>query len=270
MNYKLLVVDVDGTLLDKRSTISAENREALAKACDSGIHVSLCTGRALQACTDIINQLSLDGYHIFFDGALVTNPESSKEVYAQPLGQTVVKQAIEFAHLNDIDLDLYSTTRYFVERETWSAVAHRQFFNIESTVVDFTRLWSQEKIVKIGLVATSAQEGDKVRKFRSHFEGKCTFSWARTPAYPGTTFINVVALGVSKGKALEMLASHLGLSTSEVIAIGDGINDISLLSAAGLAVAMGNAPDEVKAIADHVTLAVEHNGLAAAINEFLL
>ena len=165
MNYKLLIVDIDGTLVDKKRAISAEDREALAKTRDSGIQVSLCTGRASQACTDILNQLSLDGYHIFFDGALVANLDSTDEVYAQPLSQTLVKQAIEFAHLIDMDLDLHSTTHYFVERETWSAIVHRQFFGVEPTIVDFTNLWSRERIIKMGLVVTSAQEGDKVRSF---------------------------------------------------------------------------------------------------------
>ena len=102
------------------------------------------------------------------------------------------------------------------------------------------------------------------------FDDICHFSRARTPAYPGVDFINVVAPGVSKGKALEVLASHLGVDRSEVIAVGDGINDISLLAAAGMAVAMGNAPDEVKAVADYITFDVAQSGLAAAINKFLL
>ena len=71
-------------------------------------------------------------------------------------------------------------------------------------------------------------------------------------------------------EALRALASHLGISLTEIIAIGDGVNDISLLSSAGLAIAMGDAPDEVKAVADYVTLDVDHSGLAAAINKFLL
>jgi hypothetical protein len=75
---------------------------------------------------------------------------------------------------------------------------------------------------------------------------------------------------VSKGRALEALASYLGISLAEVMAIGDGINDIPLLSVAGLAIAMGNAPDEVKAVADYITLDVDHSGVAAAIEKFLL
>ena len=85
--YKLLVVDIDGTLLDKNGAISAENKNALARASDLGIQVSLSTGRVTQACLRIINQLSLDGYHIFSDGALVSNTEKDEEVYIEPISK---------------------------------------------------------------------------------------------------------------------------------------------------------------------------------------
>ncbi|MFC2013699.1 HAD hydrolase family protein [Chloroflexota bacterium] len=91
-----------------------------------------------------------------------------------------------------------------------------------------------------------------------------------TPEYPGVDFINVLAPGVSKGKTLKVLVSHLGVEMDEVMAIGDGTNDISLLSEAGLTVAMDNAPDEVKAVANHITLGVDRSGVAAAIERFLL
>jgi len=136
--------------------------------------------------------------------------------------------------------------------------------------VDFTKIWERETIIKGGLVVTNPEEDAKVKDFCLQFKGSLNCSWARTPAYPGIAFINIIAPEVSKGNALKVLASHLGVSMSEVIAIGDGTNDISLLSMAGLAVAMDNAPDEVKAVADHVTLDVDHNGVAAAINRFLL
>ncbi len=232
--------------------------------------VSLSTGRVLHACLGFIRQLSLDGYHIFFDGALVSNPNQSEEVYVQPLNKTAVKQAIEYARLNDIYLELFSATHYFVERETWATEIRRQFFNLEPTVVDFNQLWNRERIIKGVLTTSSRQEAAKVRGFCDQFNDSLHFSWAKTPAYPEIDFVNVVALEVSKGKALEALALHLGVSMSEVIAIGDGTNDIPVLSVAGLAVAMDNAPDEVKAVADFITLDVDHGGVAAAINRFLL
>ena len=268
-DYRLLVVDIDGTLMGKDRTISDEDREALAKVGELGIQVSLSTGRATIACLSIISRLSLDGYHIFFDGALVANPETGEEVYVQPISPEVVKQAIEFAHSNDINFELYSATHYLVERET-SWVAYRRFFGIEPTVADFSEVWKRERIIKGGLLVQSPQEAEKVGHFQRYFDGRLQLSWARTPAFPGVDFINVLAPAVSKGKALEALASYLGIPLAQVIAIGDGTNDIPLLSMAGLSVAMGNAPDEVKAVADYVTLDIDHSGVAAAIERFLL
>jgi len=268
--YKLLVLDVDGTLLGSDGTISAEDREALVNARQSGVQVSLSTGRVPQACSTIINQLSLDGYHIFFDGALVSNPNQAREVYLKPISEELVRQIVEFVHLNEISLDLYSLTRYFVERETWATDIRRQFFGIEPTIIDFTNLWQQERIIKGTLTVSSPEERAKADSFYLQFKSSLSFSRTKTPAYPEVDFINVVAPEVSKGEALEVLASHLGISLSEVIAIGDGTNDIPLFSSAGLAIAMGNAPYEVKALADYITLAVAESGLAAAINRFLL
>lgn len=270
MSYRLLVIDIDGTLVDGNKNISTEDRAALAKARDLGVQVSLSTGRAARACLGIINQLSLDGYHIFFDGATVSSPIWDKEIYVRPLSKEIVKQAVDFARQHEIDLELYSSTHYFAERETWSTQAHRQFFNIEPHIVDFTDIWLRERIVKGGLVTTNPEEVAKAKIFCVHFDDSLHFSRARTPAYPGIDFVNILAPDVSKGKALEALAVYLEIPVSAVMAVGDGLNDIPLLTAAGLGVAMDNATDEVKAVADHITLGVEHSGLAAAIKKFLL
>ncbi len=268
--YKLLVIDIDGTLLGKNETISAEDRDALARACALGIQVSLSTGRVAQACLKIINQLSLDGYHIFSDGALVSNPKNDEEVYVQPISKLMVRQAVEFAHLHEVNLEFYSTTHFFAEQETWSTDIRRQFFGIEPTIVDFTNLWEQERIIKGTLTVSSSEERAKADSFYLQFKSSLSLSWTKSPSYPDVDFINVLAPGISKGKALEVLASHFGISMNEIMAIGDGTNDISLFSSVGLAIAMGNASDEVKAVADHITLDVDHSGLAAAVKKFLL
>jgi Cof subfamily protein (haloacid dehalogenase superfamily) len=268
MDYKLLVVDIDGTLLGSQGGISAEDKEALAAARRAGVLVCLSTGRASQGCHWIIDELSLDGYHIFFDGALVSSPD--RAVYVEPLERGVVREVVEFVRQNDIYLELYSATDYFVEWENWATEIHRSYFKLEPRVIDFSQLRGGEKFVKGGLITRDAEEVAKVKSFRARFDRSLRFSLARSPAYPGVEFTNVLAPEVSKGKALTTLASHLGIPLSEVMAIGDGTNDISLLSIAGLAVAMGNAPDEVKAVAHEVTEEVGDNGVAAAVKEFLL
>ena len=140
-DVRALIVDIDGTLLGKDSTISVKDREALAKVRDLGIQVSLSTGRVPQSCLTIIDQLKLDGYHIFFDGALVSNPGQDTGVYVQPLSKEIVKQAVKFARLNDIYLELYSATDYFVEQKAKATYIHRQLLGIEPIVVNFTKLW---------------------------------------------------------------------------------------------------------------------------------
>lgn len=268
MKFRLLLVDIDGTLVGKDGTILAQDREAIEKARHLGIEVSLSTGRATQSCLPIIKQLGLDGYHIFCDGALVSNLD--QELYAEPIPSEVVRETIHFARQHEVYLELYSASRFFIEKETWATEIHRQFFNLEPTVVNFDRLWERERIIKGGIVAASPEEIARVEEFRRQFSQSLHFSLARSPAYPDVQFFNVVRLGVSKGKALAALTSHLGVTLAEVMAIGDGLNDISILSSVGLAVAMGNAPEEVKAIADYTTLDVEHGGLGAAIKKFLL
>ena len=268
--YRLLVADIDGTLLDRNGAISAEDRSAVAKVGESGIQVALSTGRVTQSSLGVIKQLALDGYHIFFDGALVTNPENSHEVYVKPISKEWVRQTVEFAHLNEITLDFYSSTHYFIKRETWGSDIRRDFYRTPPTVVDVTKLWQTERIIKATLTVKSPEEKAKANSFYLHFKDSLSFSWTKTPAYPEVDFINVLAPDVSKGEALVALASFLGVPLTEVIAIGDGTNDISLLSKAGLAIAMADAPDELKAVADYVTLDVEHNGAAAAIKRFLL
>jgi len=268
--YKLLVVDIDGTLVDKHGAISDEDKRALASAAAVGVKVALSTGRVIKACRRIIDLLSLDGYHIFFDGALVSDPHKNREVYAQPIKGEVVRRAVEFARANDIYLELYSSESFFTERENWSDDVHRQFFRLEPTLVDFTGIWQQERIVKAELVVHNAEERRKAELFQSEFNGRLRFSIARSPAYPEIDFINIVDPGVSKGEALKTLASFLSIPISEVIAIGDGLNDIPLLEAAGLAVAMGNAFPEVKKVADYITLDVDHCGVAAAIKKFVV
>jgi len=268
MKYKLLVIDIDGTLLGRERNISAENKKALDRARKSGVGVALSTGRALLACRSILDQLALDGHHIFFDGALVSS--LGEEVYAEPLDSEVVREAVEFAHRHKIEFELHSAGHYFAERENWSTDAHRHYFGIEPTIVDFKNLWQRERIIKGGLTSVNPEQLAKARQFYARFEGSLHFSLARSPAFPDVEFANVVALEVSKGKALEALVRHLGISLSEVMAVGDGTNDITLLSRAGLAVAMGNAPDEVKAVADHIAPHVDQSGLAVAIERFLL
>jgi len=269
VKYKLLVVDVDGTLVDKNGVISSEDERAIAKAIAAGVKVAISTGRVIKACQGIISKFSLDGHHIFFDGALVSDPAQSNEVYSQPIKKEMVRQAVEFARLNDIYLELYSPERFFAERENWSDNVHYRFFGVAPVIADFSSIWERERIMKAEMVVHNPEEAAKAQLFQNEFNHSLRFSIARSPAYPEIDFVNIIDPEVSKGEALKALASFLGISTDEVIAIGDGLNDISLLETSGLAVAMGNAFPEVKKVADYITVDVDQSGVAAAVERFV-
>ncbi|TFG44985.1 MAG: HAD family phosphatase, partial [Dehalococcoidia bacterium] len=113
--YELLVVDIDGTLVDARGRISDADKKAIAAARAKGVNVALSTGRVIDACRGIIAELGLDGVHIFFDGALVYDLSHRETVYVQPIQTETLKSAVAFARANQVYLELYAIDRYFVE-----------------------------------------------------------------------------------------------------------------------------------------------------------
>jgi 5-amino-6-(5-phospho-D-ribitylamino)uracil phosphatase len=268
--YKLLVVDIDGTLLNSRGVISTEDTEAIIRVVKAGVRVALSTGRAAMASRWVLDHLHLDGYHIFFDGALVYDPINNMEAYAESIDGGLACQAIDFARQRNIHFDLYTSSRYYVEQESWAVDIRRKFFRIEPTFKSLDEVCQQERIIKGTVIIHSPQEKEIAIDFQNRFRGKLSFSWTTTPAYPEVNFINVVSPKVSKGKALEELCALYKVSLSQVMAIGDGVNDVSLLKAAGLAVAMGNCVDELKSVAHTVTHDVDHSGVSEAIKRFLL
>lgn len=268
--YKMLVVDIDGTLADKNGDIADIDIKAIKEAVVRGIRVSLSTGRAVDATRYIIDRLGLDGFHILFDGALVMETHRNIELYSRPIKPDMVRRAVEFCRRHDIYLELYSSTTLFTERKNWSDAMERQFFHLDPKMTDFSGIWERERIIKAELLVHDETERKKYELFKREFDGCFRFSIARSPGFPGLDFINIVDPGVSKGEAMKELANYMGVSVAEVIAIGDGLNDIPLLEAAGLPVAMGNAFPEVKKIAAYITLDVDHGGVAAAIKKFLL
>jgi 5-amino-6-(5-phospho-D-ribitylamino)uracil phosphatase len=269
-DIKLLVIDIDGTLLTRMGEIPDENRAALVEVRKKGITVSLCSGRAIQAGRIVANNLGLDGYHMFFDGGLVSNLQTGEHVYMRTIPYELVCRAVDSARRNDIILDLWSATDYFSEGENWVTDIRRDYFKVVPKLIDFNKLPENLKIIKATLVVRSPEEKAGARRFREQFNGTLHLSTTMTPAFPDIDFINVLTPGVSKKTALEALARHLNITFDQIMAIGDGINDLQVIASAGVGVAMENAPAEVKAVADYVTLDTDHSGVAKAIEKYLL
>ena len=269
-NYDLLVVDIDGTIVGADGAISETDKAAIAAVQSRGVRVALSTGRVIEACRDIIAQLALDGVHIFFDGAAVYDLSAQSMVYSRPVPTETLKAAVGFARANGIYLELYALDRYFVEEINWAEKVHREFFGLTATLADFDDVIGRETVIKCELMIHDTAEEAGAAMLLEHFRGRLTGSVARTPAYPEMKFVNVVEPGVSKGAALAKLAEHFGIDLRRIMAIGDGTNDIPLFMESGLKVAMGNAREELKTMADYITGTVNESGVAAAVERYLL
>jgi Cof subfamily protein (haloacid dehalogenase superfamily) len=265
---KLLVSDIDGTLVDKNGRIAEIDRLAVKKIHDSGTLVSLCTGRAARGFLNVLEELELEGLNISFDGALVCNPDQSEVIYSRPLPPGYAGLICEFADRHHMALEVFTQTDYFISHTSRPATIHAHVLQFQPVITDFANIRDNKNIVMGCIVTNSPDEEEKIKAFSSGFRDTLRFSWTWHPAYPDYHFINITAPGISKGKALEALMSRLKLEKDQVMAIGDGENDIPLLSAAGLAVAMQNSPDILKAAAGYITADIEHYGFSQAINHF--
>jgi Cof subfamily protein (haloacid dehalogenase superfamily) len=268
--FKLLAIDIDGTLVAESDRVSRENLEALRAAVDAGVHVSICTGRSSGSASRYIQEIGItDNIHVFYDGAIVSRDPVTQPVFIENIAPDLVREMLDYGVQNDIPMELASLNGFFSERETWSTKVKREYFGIDTTIIPFDGIHERERIIRIDIAICDDNCKQRTADFIEYFRNKVAFSHTFSPRYPEAEFVNIVSQGLSKGKALETLCRHLGYNPEDVMAVGDWLNDITMLEYAGLGVAMGNAHDDVKAMADYVTLDVREHGLAAAVLKYL-
>ncbi|MGJ9457647.1 Cof-type HAD-IIB family hydrolase [Oceanobacillus sp. CF4.6] len=241
-DIKLIALDMDGTLLSDDHEVSERTVKAIEDAMNQGIHVVLSTGRGFQACYPYAEQLKLQSYLITANGGQVWTVE--KELLDQHLLETkLIEKLYNLGTQVGVNMWMISTSGVF------RGEAPENFYDYE---------W-----LKFGCESQDKQKLDIMVQELSHYEGL-----ELTNSLP--TNMEANPKGVSKARALHFLCDKIGITMKEVMAVGDSLNDIKMIQEAGIGVAMGNAQEAIKNVANHTTDSNNEEGVAKAIERFAL
>lgn len=268
---QLLVLDIDGTIAGKTNQIRPTVLEAIASVQAKGVEVAIATGRmycaALRFHQAVGSRLPL----IAYQGALIQDPNTARIHRHWTLAKPTVLELlayfeqVEFAA--ELSIHLYIDDQLYVRELTPATQAYAQRSGVEAIAVGNLHRVLDQPATKL---LTLCDDSSRIEHLLSHLKQRYTPAELYLTTSVATFFEAAHPL-VSKGEAVRYLAEEvLGLSAAQVMTIGDNFNDLEMLEYAGIGVAMGNAPDPVKAIANWVAPDVEADGAAAAIQTFLL
>ncbi len=259
--YRLLALDVDGTLLDPTHTLSPRVAEAIRAASRHGVTVSLATGKLLASTQALLSELDLHCLHITCNGAALMDAATGQPVVAWPLEPAQVELALAAIRelAPDMPIAWYTTDAITTDASPGLLDATLSAYH-EPPLRHVARL-DHSLAPPLKLLMT----GDQARLLELRDALSARIGSVVTVVRTTSDFVEVMAPGVDKGAALRALAMRLGVSREEIVAIGDGENDIPLLAAAGRGIAMGNAMPALRERAAYHTLSNAEDGVAQAL-----
>ncbi len=266
MKYKLIAVDLDDTLLNDSQEISKENHDALISAQEMGLKLVICTGRPLSAVRKYINYIegyTHDDYVVVYNGSIITTAREDV-LLKNTLEKEILKQLLKIGENRDLVIQMYDDKGIYAEKVNEDT---KEYENISGTTIQQVQdLNEMETSIKFLFNSKNREELEKVKMVIEEKLGDRVCVFFSKPKY-----LEVLPGNSNKGKALKYLADYLGIKRDEVIAIGDGENDISMIKYAGLGIAMHNAKSELQKVADYVTKnSNNESGVAEAIEKFVL
>jgi len=264
MVYKLVALDLDGTVLHEDLTMSPRVQQVLGLAAAKGVRLTLASGRGYPSMRRWAKELQITAPVICYQGAVVVDPLTQQCLRQRTFPLVLIPELVDFAHTYDLSLTLYAEDQVYVEDKRQSDTFYEKWFGLPCHVVDDLALVLAIEPVKCIFIGAEA-ELDQVRP---EFEDQ--FSQRLQVVRSHRLFLEGLPLGVDKGEALAWVSSRLGISRAETMAVGDSGNDVGMIAWAGLGVAMGNASQEALSVADYVAPTVEDDGLAEAIERFCL
>lgn len=265
MIFKLLVMDLDGTILPAVGSISPRVREAIAQAQERGVLVTLASGRTFASMAGFARELGINAPLICHQGALVKDPATGRVFYEDLIPVELMREVVAHSRRRGLHLNLYIDDETYMERSSAEIELYSRLSRIRHEAVPDLMAVLASDPTKCIWVSETPEKSDALLPELVRTFGE-RLSVVRSHPY----LIEGVSRGASKGKALAFLAGCLGITQAETVAIGDSDNDADMLQWAGLGLAMGNATPQVLRVADHVLPSIAEDGAAVAIERYLL
>lgn len=266
MSLKIVVTDLDGTLLTSDDRLTQASIHAFSHLKQQGILSVVATGRVLSEAQFAVEAIGATDYFIGMNGAQTINLQTQETIYQKRLDLTTVAALVDILDTLGVFYQIYSHTSVFT-RPHWltdmstSGMKPEYLRRFASSILPFSDV-NHLQAVKMFVICKDQQKQQRMRE-----QLACLESVILVSSYPD--YFEILPKGLNKGDALLRLCAHLDIAPKEVAAIGDSENDIEILSQSGVAIAMGNAFDRVKAVADYIVPTNDDDGVAYALSRII-
>jgi Cof subfamily protein (haloacid dehalogenase superfamily) len=267
-SYQLLVLDLDGTLLNSKKQISPRTKSALLQLQQQGYSIVLASGRPIPGVRPIAEELQLStygGFILSYNGASITNCKTGEVIFHQCLPMEAIPEIYALSKQHNVHLLSYEGDAVLTE------TGDDPYVEIESRINGIPVLEVPSFVDRIKtpvIKCIMLGDGDYLATVEPKVKEALGQRYSVTRSEP--FFLEIMPQNVDKAYALSQLAAHLGLTREQIVACGDGFNDRSMVEYAGLGVAMANAQPSVKEVADYITLSNDEDGVAQVVETFFL
>lgn len=258
--YKIIFIDIDGTLRNDKKEITEKTKEAIYKAKEKGIYVVICSGRPRKYVEDVSKKALASSYVVGCNGGEIYDYKEEKTIYINALENEEVVALWHMAERYDVQLIMISKGKRIVRKQTDDNTDILLEEPIENFVINnpITQcVCSSSELEKIQKIK---EETNDIKNIEIVNLSKCLVNDKLPKEKP--FFLDITCKGTSKGNAIKKLCKYLKIDLKDSVAIGDSYNDVTMFEVVGHSVAMGNAPEDIKKIVDEITDTNNKDGVA--------
>ena len=262
-----MALDLDDTLLDARLKIPERSRTAIGTAREAGVRVTLATGRMFRSAVPYARELGVEDYLITYQGALVRHAVTGETLFHRPVPLAEALEVLALVKPYGYHINIYLDDSLYVAEHTRESEQYGAMSKIPVEAVGDLAIFLEKRRqdpTKV-LVVSQEEKLDQLAQVVRPVLGSRLHITKSKPHF--LEFSHPLA---NKGDALASIAGHYGIKQEEIIAVGDGYNDVEMIDYAGLGVVVGNARPEIKERADYVCCSNEECGVAEVVEKFIL